>query len=198
MHDVLWASIVASAGVALVTTLLVEYLAKPWLEARKERILEDRRQQRTAVRDIRRAAQLGEILYINCSEGKPQGRGDRKRKRAALLREELNTIAAELEGLVKGSWGIMEVPEWMCDEWIDATAYVRGYSARIRVGDSLSDDELDDFEDAVRWLWIFAGWFEMPKWYRRLGKRKLMEVMRSEFYRTIAERASEDDNSLPD
>jgi hypothetical protein len=37
MHSVLWASILASAGVALVTTLLVEYLAKPWLEAAHSR-----------------------------------------------------------------------------------------------------------------------------------------------------------------
>ena len=52
MHLVLWASLLASAGVAAVTTLLVEYLAKPWLEARKDRILDKGRQQRTALNDI--------------------------------------------------------------------------------------------------------------------------------------------------
>jgi hypothetical protein len=46
MHSILWASILASAGVALVTTLLVEYLAKPGLEARKDRIIENRREWR--------------------------------------------------------------------------------------------------------------------------------------------------------
>src|SRR5437016_5681134 len=35
MHSILWASLLASAGVALVTTLLIEYLAKPGLEARR-------------------------------------------------------------------------------------------------------------------------------------------------------------------
>ena len=52
MHSVLWASILASAGVALVTTLLVEYLAKPWLEARKDRIVEKNRDQRKGIKDV--------------------------------------------------------------------------------------------------------------------------------------------------
>jgi hypothetical protein len=46
------ASILASAGVALVTTLLVEYLAKPSLEVRKDRILETNRDKRKAIKGI--------------------------------------------------------------------------------------------------------------------------------------------------
>ena len=64
MHSVLWASILASAGVAIVTTLLVEYLAKPGLEARKERILEDRRQQRTALNNMKQSLYLATRLVL--------------------------------------------------------------------------------------------------------------------------------------
>lgn len=52
MHSVLWAGILASAGVTLVTTLAVENLAKPGLEACKERILENNREWRTAVPNL--------------------------------------------------------------------------------------------------------------------------------------------------
>jgi hypothetical protein len=42
--ELLWKSFLVPIAVALVTTLLVEYFAKPRLEARKERLLRDRRQ----------------------------------------------------------------------------------------------------------------------------------------------------------
>lgn len=65
MHSTLWASIFASAVVAVVTTLLVEYLAKPGLEARKERILESKRERRTALKNIDRATYLaGRIIAV--------------------------------------------------------------------------------------------------------------------------------------
>lgn len=57
MHSILWASILASAGVAVVTTLAIEYLAKPGLEARKDRILEKRREQRAAINEMAAMAQ---------------------------------------------------------------------------------------------------------------------------------------------
>lgn len=44
MTELLWKSFLVPIAVALVTTLLVEYFAKPGLEARKERLLRDRRQ----------------------------------------------------------------------------------------------------------------------------------------------------------
>jgi hypothetical protein len=39
-------TVVSAVLTALLTTLLVEYFAKPWLDARKERILEDHRRRR--------------------------------------------------------------------------------------------------------------------------------------------------------
>ena len=72
MHSILWASILASAGVALVTTLLVEYLAKPGLEARKERILEDKRARRVSVKGILRAWFIARRLQAyKASDRKP-------------------------------------------------------------------------------------------------------------------------------
>lgn len=43
MFDFFWVSIATPIGVALFTTLAVEYFAKPRLDARKERLLTDRR-----------------------------------------------------------------------------------------------------------------------------------------------------------
>ncbi|MET0989859.1 MAG: hypothetical protein ABWY54_04350 [Glaciihabitans sp.] len=44
MEDALWRSFITPILVALLTTLVIEYFAKPALEARKERIIRDRRQ----------------------------------------------------------------------------------------------------------------------------------------------------------
>jgi hypothetical protein len=71
MHSILLASILASAGVALVTTLLVEYLAKPWLEARKERILDKSRQRRAALTNFLRTINLANRLLTATFAGRP-------------------------------------------------------------------------------------------------------------------------------
>ncbi|WP_146159621.1 hypothetical protein [Allonocardiopsis opalescens] len=56
--DSLITTVLIPAAVAVCTTLLVEYFAKPWLEARKERILE-------AHRARREAAAVGRRIYFD-------------------------------------------------------------------------------------------------------------------------------------
>jgi hypothetical protein len=72
MHSVLWASILASAGVALIVTLVVEYFAKPGLEARKDRILEDRREKRAAIKGIKHASILAMKMYALNAPSRPR------------------------------------------------------------------------------------------------------------------------------
>ncbi len=50
-----WRTVLISAAVAAVTTLLIEYLAKPRLEARKERIVKRQRLRRQLKADLTRA-----------------------------------------------------------------------------------------------------------------------------------------------
>ena len=42
MHSLLWASVGVSAGAAVVTTVLIDFLFKPGLEARKDRTTQAR------------------------------------------------------------------------------------------------------------------------------------------------------------
>ena len=93
MHSVLWASILASTRVAAVTTLLVECLAKPWLEARKERILQSDRQRRAALNGFKRAAFLaGTLVAYRDMADLSDVLSGRMNKRAADI-EEIMAIA---------------------------------------------------------------------------------------------------------
>jgi hypothetical protein len=105
MHSILWASILASAGVAVVTTLLVEYLAKPGLEARKDRILEDRRQKRSALKDIKRCSSLARQLYV---WGRARAEG--ADEITVALKEQAQKMAEEIDELAKRAYGPIKVP----------------------------------------------------------------------------------------
>src|SRR6266516_711308 len=115
MHSVshvLWASIVASTAVAAFTTLLIEYAAKPRLEARKERILDNDRQQRTAIRSLQRVVGLmGEIVGL-------QGQHDK------IFSDRIIQCATEAGRLVDIAWEEIGVPRPLKDDWTDCTAGV--------------------------------------------------------------------------
>jgi hypothetical protein len=65
MHSILWVSVGVSAGVAIITTVLIDFLFKPGLEARKERILEKKRDKRNAIKGIWQAYGLLGQLQLN-------------------------------------------------------------------------------------------------------------------------------------
>lgn len=64
-------SLFASALVAVLTTLLVEYLAKPRLEARKERILDEARGRRAVLTKLRLTAFLFKRLHESMHQDSP-------------------------------------------------------------------------------------------------------------------------------
>ena len=111
MHSVLWASIFASGGVALLTTLLVEYFAKPSLEARKERILEKKREHRAALRELGRAIYLAHnILAVRDDQEEP------------VLRKRRIQYAADAERLVLDAYEKLRIPREVYSDWTDATS----------------------------------------------------------------------------
>jgi hypothetical protein len=111
LHSILWASILASAGVALVTTLLVEYLARPGFEARKKRILEKKRGHRTALGGLGRAIYLAHnILTVRDDQDEP------------VLRMRAVQYAADAERLVFDAYEKLRIPRYLHKDWTDATA----------------------------------------------------------------------------
>lgn len=115
MHSVLWVSILASAGVAVVTTLLVEYLAKPGLEARKDRILEKRREQRVAIKGIHEALFMVEIL-LSCKEVTPY----------RIPAEYLRTNSEQFSERMRIASYVFMAPESADEEWARIIARIHG------------------------------------------------------------------------
>ena len=118
MHSILWASILASAGVAVITTLLVEYLAKPRLEARKERILDKGRQHTIALNGLRRSTlQLYRLLQFRQDP-----------EIISMTSERIARITAELEENMLTAFGFMEIPEAVGKQWEDTTSAINAYA----------------------------------------------------------------------
>lgn len=149
MHSILWASILASAGVAVVTTLLVEYLAKPELEARKERILEDKRERRNALKDFRQYAGLaGQIsgLAEDPSYDQP----------ISMLRDSVQKMTGEMEALLANVQRVIEAPTWFGREWNKVIPIITGLCTTFYAEGRLSKAELDEFDEALRSLVDFS------------------------------------------
>lgn len=117
-HSVVWASVVASAFVALVTTLLIEYLAKPGLEARKDRILEKRRELREGVKDIRVSIHLARRLVGFITEGLKILIADTGGEQVSV--EYINKIKAELSEHVTNAHQVLYPPKSVLEEWEQA------------------------------------------------------------------------------
>lgn len=154
MHSVLWASIFASTGVAAVTTLIVEYLAKPSLEVRKERILEIDRQYRTATHNLKRSSFLaGSLLSCRTDKEMPKP-----------LVERMYSMAAEIEQILTNAYEVIEVPVSITEEWSGAAVATISFSVFFR---SAWPPEVawDTFETASGQLEIFARLISTPSLY---------------------------------
>jgi hypothetical protein len=126
MHSVLWASIFASAGVAVATILLVEYLAKPGLEARKERILERARERRVGLNDIWRCLHSAARLQAYTDEA----------SEGQIPVEHVNTIAAELSENMVNACEALDAPESFAEEWAQVSAKAEITAQAFRPGGS--------------------------------------------------------------
>jgi hypothetical protein len=177
MHSILWASILASAGVALVTTLLVEYLAKPSLEARKDRILEDRRQQRDALKSLDRCVFLAGGLHLSYRM---------KRSKLAASHPELANVlsgdteitVAEIGKLIASAHEAIEVPAWVYEEWTAAAGMIMSFSTVLRAEGQPGQDTWKDFYCAVYQTEDFLKLLTTSKWHLR-RRYKLMKKIKS-------------------
>lgn len=178
MHSTLWASIFASAVVAVVTTLLVEYLAKPGLEARKERILESKRERRAALKNIDRATYLAGRLYSTYFLGRLES-GGYNADLAHVLNEQADKMAAEIEALTSCAYEAMNVPAWMDEEWSKTTAVLIGFPILFRKSRAQPPaDAWEEFDAAADKVDDFATLLVTAKWH--LWRRhKLIRKLRS-------------------
>src|SRR6266566_1110490 len=166
--QVLWASIVASTAVAAFTTLLIEYIAKPRLEARKERILDDYRQHRTAVQGLQRLVGLmGQII------------GLRDQHEYKILRDRSIQYATEVERLVDFSWAELGVPYSLKEDWTNCTTGVAVFAALLQDGQVPAEEAWTEVEILARRLEQYARLFTISRWRLRQRTHLVYELVQS-------------------
>lgn len=166
--QILWASIIASAAVAALVTLLMEYLAKPQLEARKERILERHQQRRAAVLGLRQVAHLPQRIEFYKTAEIMSELPARERIQAAIMEAE-NLILTAFEILVPSS---SYLPLWQ-GEVGAVTAYLS-----FTASDPFKDKP-KGVTELIGALNYYADLFSLPLWRwkrRHILLRKIKEL----------------------
>lgn len=166
--SILWASILASAAVAAFTTLIIEYLAKPWLEARKERILEHSRRHRTALHD------LASVLF---SAGRIVGLRDEQS--VIGLRERTIQIARDTEKLIEAIYEEVDIPASLDDDWSNTTAAVLSFLIGIQVVEHTHPDAWNRFDSAGNHLGLYYDLLSAPRWHWWRRRRFVREIKSS-------------------
>ena len=155
MNSILWASILASAGVALFTTLLVEYFAKPWLEVRKDRILENKRQQRAAFNDLKQVLFILPRLAIYI-EGFNKG---------TISEEHAKKALAEFAEFTGRLYEVIDLPDKLDDEWVETMSIMHRFSVAMPVANSLPTEIKERFSLAFHRANLFHHYFRTAKWH---------------------------------
>lgn len=163
---VLWVSIVASAIVAALITLLIEYVAKPSLEARKERILERHRQFRSALRGLERAKYVGDQISDL-----------RKHLDLEYFRNRVMQFAEELEPLVDKAVEVIDVPASLEYDWGKCAGLAIGFRTLVQAREN-DDSMWNLFNHVVKKLNNYCDLFDTPR-TRWLRRRKLIQEIRS-------------------
>jgi hypothetical protein len=150
---VIWASVLASAGVAAVVTLAIEWAAKPGLEARKERILERSRERRAALRALRRTAHLiGRVHQIG-SGGIDPVYGDR-----------MTRLAAEAEQLVTDANERIDVSAVLRYEWTRTLGAIYGVLMWIQSDTPATPKLWRMLDENAKRLELYLDLLGCPRW----------------------------------
>jgi len=184
MHSVSWPSILASALVALVVTLVVEYLAKPGLEARKDRILEYNQEQRAALKRVGQAASFAMWLCRYYERWKDNTTGT---EADSHINEEALKMAREIGEFLANTRGVVDVPAWMNEEWTKSSDTIFAFVTALRltpapqevyVWSKPGDDMWAKFRAAAIRLYNLTAWLGMSNWHLR-RKRKFVKEVKS-------------------
>lgn len=153
-HSVVWASVVASVFFAAVVTLLIEYLAKPGLEVRKDRILEYNREQRIAIKKVKHASYLAKNLYAAHLTGRLKDTGNSEWTKKT--HEDANKWAEEIGELIESASEDTGEPIVLYDDWSKAKVTLRVLSWTFSIKKNLLDTEWDEFVIAAIVLEAFS------------------------------------------
>jgi hypothetical protein len=175
MHSISWPTLLASALVAILTTLAVEYFAKPGLEARKDRIVEKGQEKRNAIKQIIRLYHL--LTDLRISYGKSEvfrGRPEWD----DVMRERVRKMSIEIGELEGSLFQTIRMPSQVHDEWIHTTAIIYGFSRLFLVIQDLPENRWQEIEAATESLANYGDLLTTSKWdvWRR---RKLIEQIKS-------------------
>jgi hypothetical protein len=164
--QVLWVSILVSAIVAGFVTILIEYLAKPRLEARKERILDAHRREREAIEGLRRAVQRGNLLY-SFAKGKyaddepTQGR--------------MKKWISEIDQSIDMALTTLNVPHPLNDKWQLTLGYITGSLAKdTPPGEKDMERMIPVFDE----LDLYVTLLSTPWWHHRRRRRIINILLR--------------------
>jgi hypothetical protein len=169
--NILWASILGSAAVAAFVTLAIEYLAKPWLEVRKERIQERSRRQRTALHSLISASyKTGQIVALRNEQSSEFFRA----RTIGIAEEALALIEA---ALMERATQQINAPASLSDDWSTTSASVSGFLLVVKVKPP-NKEAWDMFDTDSDRLGDYADLFSTPgwHWWRR---RKLVHKIES-------------------
>jgi hypothetical protein len=144
-HSVVWASVIASAFVAAAVTVFIEYIAKPGLEARKDRILENKRELRTGVKDIRASIHLARRLQGFITKGLEELIADTGGEQVSV--EYVNKIKIELSEHVTNAYQVLYPPKSVVAEW--EMAIVMGESIALIFSREIPPETMEDYLDPV-------------------------------------------------
>ena len=159
MSSVLW----ASAAVAASTTLLIEYAAKPWLEVRKDRILEEHRRRRSVqqtLREFRGAA--GGLRAVASWE-------------SVLHPDFLESNANVVPTLVHKLCLELDLWELKLEGWQASAGVINAVSTNVKLGNiPLPSAALEELDRARTWVYALALLREIPRW--RFLRRTFMRL----------------------
>jgi len=162
-----WASVTASAFVAVVTTLLVEYLAKPGLEVRKDRTLEDRKELRTGVKDIRASIHLARRLQGFITKGLEDLIADTGGEKISV--EYINKIKAELSERATNAFQVLYPPKSILAEWERAIIIVEALALTFsrEISPETMEEYLDPVLEVLELFYDYFGTQRLHLWRRR-------------------------------
>jgi hypothetical protein len=136
LFQTVWIPVIVSAAVATLATLLTEYLANPWLEMRKDRLIDESRMRREIIRDLDHVTFLtGQMIVAHNNLHLP---GYQRR---------LMSWADELEPAIKRAIENIDFKDELQNVWYRTTAHVVGFVINLHAGEGRVDDSLwKDFD----------------------------------------------------
>jgi hypothetical protein len=170
-HTVLVSNLLISAFVAAAVTLPIEYVAKPGLEARKERILEGQRLTRGTVAKLQLAEHLFSKLFASLDQDSPmQSLEAPEETRARIIR----TIDPVMEAVASGQLRISDMAR-------------QSLMAHVAVVEFWRDDFGGDFrgnaETAVEFCELAVQALRTP-WWRRRSVARIRQTLNSQGFAT--------------